>query len=283
MPKPSQGESEADFVKRCIPMVIDEGTAADGTQAAAICHSLYGNVKDKKPKTYAQTGKLAAMVETVKREMFDGRQHLVVPAVMAVAGVLNGALLTQEALIASADSWNGRPVVVYHPEMMGQAVSVASTPKLFEQRIGFIFNARMDADRLKSDLWIDPERAERLGQSAIIEKIERGEPEEVSTGYIADAVQAAGSFSNVEYTMLHENIRPDHFAILPGQTGACSLKDGCGVPRVNSSCGCDNCKTKAQRLVVDQSSEQTHTDAMRLLALMAILSRQTSQPNLRRF
>lgn len=221
------------------------------------------------------TGKLSVMVETVRREMLDGRPHLVVPAVMAVVGVLNSALLTQEALIASAESWNGRPVVVYHPEQMGKPVSVASDPKMFEQRLGFIFNARMDGNALKSDLWLDPERAERLGQQAVIEKMERGEVEEVSTGYIADAIMSAGSFNNVNYTMLHENLRPDHFAILPGQTGACSIADGCGTPRVNKrqNCGCTKCAAQAAIEV----NEQAHIDAMRVLAVLAVVSRRPNQ------
>lgn len=41
MPTPNPGESRADFVDRCIPIVIDEGTAEDGAQAAAICHSMF--------------------------------------------------------------------------------------------------------------------------------------------------------------------------------------------------------------------------------------------------
>lgn len=45
MPSPSQGESEQDFVGRCIPIVIEEGTAKDNEQAAAICHSMYGQNK----------------------------------------------------------------------------------------------------------------------------------------------------------------------------------------------------------------------------------------------
>lgn len=45
MPTPRSGESEDDFVSRCIPIVIDEGTAEDGSQAAAICHSMYRESK----------------------------------------------------------------------------------------------------------------------------------------------------------------------------------------------------------------------------------------------
>jgi HK97 family phage major capsid protein len=45
MPKPSDGESEKDFVERCIPMVIDDGTAKDGKQAFAVCTSMFGEAQ----------------------------------------------------------------------------------------------------------------------------------------------------------------------------------------------------------------------------------------------
>lgn len=41
MPTPNEGESEKDFVERCVPEVIEDGTAEDGTQAAAVCHSMW--------------------------------------------------------------------------------------------------------------------------------------------------------------------------------------------------------------------------------------------------
>src|SRR5574342_1078755 len=41
MPTPMTSESHADFVERCIPIVIDEGTAKDGAQGKAICESMW--------------------------------------------------------------------------------------------------------------------------------------------------------------------------------------------------------------------------------------------------
>ena len=43
MPRPSEGETRDDFIDRCIPIVIDDGTAEDGSQAYAICESMYDN------------------------------------------------------------------------------------------------------------------------------------------------------------------------------------------------------------------------------------------------
>lgn len=48
MPVPGKNEKEEDFVKRCIPIVIKEGTAKDGSQANAICHSIWEESKKKK-------------------------------------------------------------------------------------------------------------------------------------------------------------------------------------------------------------------------------------------
>ncbi len=47
MPTPKKKESENDFVDRCIPIVLAEGTAEDGAQAAAICHSMFKAWKKK--------------------------------------------------------------------------------------------------------------------------------------------------------------------------------------------------------------------------------------------
>src|SRR5262245_61652643 len=45
MPTPRKGETQSDFVSRCIPVVLREGTAKDQKQAAAICHSMWRESK----------------------------------------------------------------------------------------------------------------------------------------------------------------------------------------------------------------------------------------------
>ena len=41
MPTPRTDESEADFVKRCVPDVIADESAEDNKQAVAMCHSMW--------------------------------------------------------------------------------------------------------------------------------------------------------------------------------------------------------------------------------------------------
>ncbi len=50
MPTPNKDEKKKDFIDRCIPIVIADGTAKDGSQANAICNSIWDESKKKKEK-----------------------------------------------------------------------------------------------------------------------------------------------------------------------------------------------------------------------------------------
>lgn len=173
---------------------------------------------------------------SVRRETMDGREHLVVPVVMIVEGVLNNALLTESEFGKYAESWNGRPVPVLHPERNGQPVSANQPDIISKSTIGHIFNTKAEGGKLKAEAWIDINKAGRIGQSDLIAQLEAGEVVEVSTGYWADDEIKAGEHNGRAYETIHRNIRPDHLALLPGQEGACSVADGCGT-RVNSKRG----------------------------------------------
>lgn len=54
MPKPNpKSENQRQFVSRCIPTVLKEGTAKDNKQAAAICYSMWKN-RNKHKKSRAE-------------------------------------------------------------------------------------------------------------------------------------------------------------------------------------------------------------------------------------
>jgi hypothetical protein len=46
-PAPRDGENEEEFIARCIPIVLEEGTAETQEQAAAICYSYWEERKNK--------------------------------------------------------------------------------------------------------------------------------------------------------------------------------------------------------------------------------------------
>jgi hypothetical protein len=49
MPIPQSGESRDEFISRCIPVVLNDGTAESQDQAVAICSSLWSESRSKDP------------------------------------------------------------------------------------------------------------------------------------------------------------------------------------------------------------------------------------------
>ena len=54
MPTPNRGEKKKDFISRCIPIVLNESTTKDESQAAAICYSKWEDHK----KSQGEMGQL---------------------------------------------------------------------------------------------------------------------------------------------------------------------------------------------------------------------------------
>lgn len=208
------------------------------------------------------------LTSSIRREMFDGREHIVVPAVMAKLKVMNDAIVPPEEWIASVEAWNGRPVIFLHPEQNGQPISVASSPDVFEKAIGFVFNTKFVDDKLKGELWIDEKKVERAGQMQYFQEMLSGEVKEVSTGYISDAFREPGELNGERYTFVHRFLRPDHLAILPGQIGACSVADGCGAPRVNSAQCCDACAESLDEAIEFLQRSGVPVSAVKTLATL---------------
>lgn len=169
-----------------------------------------------------------------RRVTHGGRQYLVAPFTGIVQNVLNGELVPLEELAKFPESWNGRPVVLGHPQKDGEYIS-ANSPDLLAQAMGQIHNARLDGDRLRWENWLDIERCQALGGDYLraMQQIEAGQPTEGSTAYWRDIEAVSGTWQGKDYNGIARNLRPDHYAILLNEPGACSWSDGCGGPRVN--------------------------------------------------
>jgi len=173
--------------------------------------------------------------EKVTIKKFDGKDFLIAPVVAIKEGVLNNSLITGEEIGRFVDAWNGRPLPVNHPVKANRPISANSPDVIEKQVIGQFFNAEFDGLTLKGDLFIDIEKAERLGGEAkqSLDKLRNGDPLEVSTAYFAEVISQSGTFKGRQYNSVQTKIAPDHLALLPNDIGACSFKDGCGAPRVN--------------------------------------------------
>ena len=174
---------------------------------------------------------------TVTERMHLGKKHLVVPMVMMVEGVHNGShgplLHTIAELGKFTGSWNGIPIVIDHPTGSdGESVS-ANTPDIIEGAVGKVYNTKVKGKKLTSEGWLDEDML-RQTSSDVLAAVKASEQVEVSVGVFSDEEETEGEFEGEEYNAIAINHRPDHLALLPGGTGACSIEDGCGV-RSNSN------------------------------------------------
>lgn len=171
-------------------------------------------------------------------ETVDGREYLVAPVVAVREQVLNGLLTTGGEIAANLEAWDHIPLVLEHPlDDAGDFIS-ASVPGVWDrQGIGYLRNVRWDGRALHGEMWLDVDRMTALGGDAAtaLARIRNGEMVEVSTGYFADLEESSGVFNGERFTGIVHNIQPDHLALLPNEVGACSIRDGCGVPRINSA------------------------------------------------
>ncbi|MGI9504223.1 MAG: hypothetical protein ACR2RE_14335, partial [Geminicoccaceae bacterium] len=92
-------------------------------------------------------------------------------------------------------------------------------------------------DKLVMEAWVDLLKADDVGDTAVdlIEALEKGEGVDVSVGAFIDSVARPGTHQGKVFARTQTGYVPDHVALLPGQTGACSWEDGCGAPRVNQA------------------------------------------------
>jgi len=200
-----------------------------------------------------------AAVETAKirKDSFQGVEHLVVPVVALVEGVLQPLGATSPELALASEfakfpqGWDGRPVVMNHPKSPGGVPISANNPITLQlAAFGLLFNTKLDGTRLKTEAWVNTARVKELGGEVekTVTRVAKGELIEVSVGLLAEIAPEVGMRDGKKFEGVWRNIVPDHLAFLSeGSKGACSIDDGCGAPRaaqVNCTCGgtCEKCR-----------------------------------------
>jgi hypothetical protein len=181
-----------------------------------------------------------ALSGALRMDRFEGREHVVVPVVALVQGVIHASnapaaeLVLAEEFGKAPQAWNGRPVMLNHPSNSGHQVSANSPQVLERSAIGTIFGARVEGERLLLEAWIDPGKVGAVGGEAprVLARLRRGETTEVSVGAFVLTEARSGVWNGVRYAGVWREIVPDHLAVLSeGTVGACSVEMGCGAPR----------------------------------------------------
>lgn len=187
---------------------------------------------------------LVGATGTIRTATYNEREHLVVPVVAMVEGVVWASnsdvpeFVPAEELAETPQQWNGRGCFAGHPKD-GRTPITANTPRTLEQSFGIIFDAADSAQilrtrRLEFNVWIDPEKAEVVGAAAVkvVDRLRAGEMIEVSVGALVESEDKDGTFNGQQYHGVWHNIVSDHVAFLSEEeVGACSNAAGCGAPR----------------------------------------------------
>lgn len=165
-----------------------------------------------------------------------GKEYLIIPVVMIREGVHCGSagplLHIAEELEKSVPLWDGKPVTISHPSVNGVFVSADDPTVLANWAVGEVHDVRMEGDKLRANAWLDVQKLIALSPETL-EMIQNCELIEVSVGVFSEEDDTPGEWKGETYTAINRNYIPDHLALLPGEVGACSIMDGCGV-RVNS-------------------------------------------------
>jgi hypothetical protein len=247
VPNPRKGESKEGFVSRCMGDAEARKTFPDQKQRAAFCYSQYARKGHSVMAVANQRDLLAIQAQssgTYRIERLSGSDYVVVPVIALVEGVIQGINASEPELALASEfgrfvsAWNGRPVTLDHPFIRTQddqivQVSASTTPDVLEEfQVGFIFNSKIDNNRLAMEVWIDPQKMNAHSDAAreLLGKVKKGEKIEVSTGLFTLTEEAPGKFNGRDYSNVWRHVVPDHLALLPGDlVGACSIEDGCGV------------------------------------------------------
>lgn len=172
-----------------------------------------------------------------RTEMWQGREHLVVPMVALMEGVIHAVnsktpeYVSADVLARSVGKWNGHPIVVGHPVSNGRQISAHDPAVLERHGCGFIRQSSLSGKRLGIEALIDPARLVALKQDQLLADLRAGKDVPVSVGAFVTTNDKKGSYLSKAYDGEWLEIGPDHTALLPGGVGACSLEMGCGANR----------------------------------------------------
>jgi hypothetical protein len=227
MPTPNTGESEEEYVKRCIPIVLSENEGMNGDQAAAICHSKYA--EGKGDSAQRKIGFDRASLDD--KVLVDDDNYLVMPAVIAseiVHQYEDGwAYKSAEDLRSMAETaaFNlARPVkILSHPDantnyllikqsdIYGRAENFHFVKNLKDAKTGRPMRRGVTADIR----WMKSRVPED-----VLEKIRSGAMRDVSIGFTFDYDDTEGTFNGVHYDFIQRNLFLDHVAA-PIEAGRC--------------------------------------------------------------
>lgn len=270
LPNPHTGESKDIFIQRFMADETANADFPDAAQRRAVAERQWEQAQNMQfNDIYIESN------QAVTRQL-QGRDHVVVPAVILKKQVLHGhgpsyqqygpGLVTEETLQNSLPLWNGTPLTITADD--NHPIQSARTIDVQDQIVGKFLNGAVKNDKIVGELWIDMALASRTQNgSQILKKALKGKPFGLSTGYMTEIEVENGTYNGREYGWIQRNLQPDHIALFNNTTGACSLRDGCGG---NLNKWADNMEDNDQKAQDYRTSNQMSFDDIQEIIAQAI-------------
>ncbi len=166
----------------------------------------------------------------IRTEMYNGREHLVLPSYTLPDNVvMNGGLYPADEIEKSYKSLEDTPAPVGHPQIDGEYVSAYHPAAINGYYAGaFNRNVRRDGHRIYLEKWVDTEFAKTNAQGqALLAAIADKQPIHTSTGVLLEPEPVTNAA--LGYKWIARNMRFDHDAILINETGAATPEQGVGL------------------------------------------------------
>ncbi|MEP9226468.1 hypothetical protein ABKU13_01440 [Enterobacter hormaechei] len=176
--------------------------------------------------------------QSIRRETYNRREHLVLPSYTLPANVvMNGGLYTQEQIDAHYKGLEGTLAPLGHPQVNGQFVSAFSPEGL---NVGYVGawnrNVKKSGNRIYVEKWVDVARAEESeGGRELLERvaaIERGDdvpPIHTSVAAFLDQLEPNEQQRATGAEWVAKIHSMDHDAILLHEVGAATPEQGVGL------------------------------------------------------
>ncbi|HBL4693542.1 hypothetical protein INP82_22550 [Citrobacter sedlakii] len=176
--------------------------------------------------------------QSIRRETYNGREHLVLPSYTLPANVvMNGGLYTAEEIDAHYQGLEGTLAPLGHPQVNGKFVSAFSPEGINAGHIGaWNRNVKKSGNRIYVEKWVDVARAEESeGGKELLERvaaIERGDdvpPIHTSVAAFLDQLEPNEQQRATGAEWVAKIHSMDHDAILLHEVGAATPEQGVGL------------------------------------------------------
>ncbi|MEL5228830.1 hypothetical protein [Serratia nevei] len=176
--------------------------------------------------------------QAIRRESYNGREHLVLPSYTLPANVvMNDGLYTASEIDAHYQGLEGTLAPLGHPQLNGAFISAFSPEGINQGHIGaWNRNVKKSGNRIYLEKWVDTQTANQSegGRELIsrVEAIERGEdvpPIHTSVAVFLDQLEPNEQQKATGAKWVAKIHGMDHDAILLHEVGAATPEQGVGL------------------------------------------------------